>query len=227
MREILNAASSRRHSSTLARSCSIAFSVSRDGDAADALEAACRDAAATLGHATVRARGSHWTGLAIGDARLVMTDGRCAAEMAAALQCRDLVVFDRPMPPDVAPGTPRPRPALAFAAAPAAAPAWQAQAAGWLAPLGFQPVPVADTPALVVARTLAMLINEAADAVLQGVCTPEGADAAMKLGVNYPAGPFEWLRRWSVRGVTGVLQSLEDTYRGERYRISPWLRGQA
>jgi 3-hydroxybutyryl-CoA dehydrogenase len=44
---------------------------------------------------------------------------------------------------------------------------------------------------------VAMLINEAADAVQQGVCTPEGADAAMKLGVNYPAGPFEWLARWS------------------------------
>ena len=88
-------------------------------------------------------------------------------------------------------------------------------------------MPVADTPGLVVARTLAMLINEAADAVLQGVCTPEGADAAMKLGVNYPAGPFEWLQRWSVRGVIGVLQSLDDTYRGERYRVSPWLRRQA
>ena len=198
-----------------------------DGDAADALEAACRDAAATLGHATVRARGSHWTGLAIGDARLVMTDGRCAAEMAAALQCRDLVVFDRPMPSESATGSPRPRPALAFAGAPAAASAWLAQAAGWLAAFGYQPVPVADTPGLVVARTLAMLINEAADAVLQGVCTPEGADAAMKLGVNYPAGPFEWLQRWSVRGVIGVLQSLDDTYRGERYRVSPWLRRQA
>jgi 3-hydroxybutyryl-CoA dehydrogenase len=69
-----------------------------------------------------------------------------------------------------------------------------------------------------------MLINEAADAVLQGVCSPEGADAAMKLGVNYPAGPFEWLARWNVPGVMAVLQALDDTYRGERYRVSPWLR---
>ena len=75
-----------------------------------------------------------------------------------------------------------------------------------------------------VARTVAMLINEAADAVQQRVCTPEGADAAMKLGVNYPAGPFEWLARWSPAEVVQVLESLDHHYRGERYRVSPWLR---
>ncbi|MDT9151027.1 3-hydroxyacyl-CoA dehydrogenase family protein, partial [Escherichia coli] len=74
------------------------------------------------------------------------------------------------------------------------------------------------------ARTLAMLINEAADAVLQGVCTPEGADAAMKLGVNYPAGPFEWLAAWRASEVAALLDALDAHHRGERYRVSPWLR---
>ena len=69
-----------------------------------------------------------------------------------------------------------------------------------------------------------MLVNEAADAVQQGVCTPDAADAAMKLGVNYPAGPFEWLAGWSEAGVIGVLNELDLHYRGERYRVSPWLR---
>ena len=77
-----------------------------------------------------------------------------------------------------------------------------------------------------VARTLAMLINEAADAVAQRVCTPAGADVAMKLGVNYPQGPFEWLAAWSVTGVIDVLDALDAHYRGERYRVSPWLRRQ-
>jgi len=102
-----------------------------------------------------------------------------------------------------------------------------AYAAAWLAALGFAPLPVSDSPGLVVARTVAMLINEAADAVLQGVCSPAGADAAMKLGVNYPRGPFEWLADWDVAGVLGVLDALDAHYRGERYRASPWLRRRA
>jgi 3-hydroxybutyryl-CoA dehydrogenase len=130
-----------------------------------------------------------------------------------------VAVFDRPVLQPVPACT-----ALAYAVAPGASAAWPAQAAAWLAALGFAPLPVADAPGLVVARTLAMLINEAADAVLQGVCTPAGADAAMKLGVNYPAGPFEWLSAWSVDGVAAVLEALDGEYRGERYRVSPWLR---
>jgi 3-hydroxybutyryl-CoA dehydrogenase len=60
--------------------------------------------------------------------------------------------------------------------------------------------------------------------VHQGVCTADGADAAMKLGVNYPAGPFEWLAQWNIPAVIALLDSLDAHYRGERYRVSPWLR---
>jgi 3-hydroxybutyryl-CoA dehydrogenase len=101
---------------------------------------------------------------------------------------------------------------------------WAEDAPRWLAALGFAPQRLADAPGLVVARTLAMLINEAADAVHQGVCSATGADAAMKLGVNYPAGPFEWLARWDVRAVVALLDALDAHERGERYRVSPWLR---
>jgi 3-hydroxybutyryl-CoA dehydrogenase len=60
--------------------------------------------------------------------------------------------------------------------------------------------------------------------VLQGVCSEGGADAAMKLGVNYPAGPFEWLAGWSAQEIVALLDVLDAHYRGERYRASPWLR---
>ena len=101
---------------------------------------------------------------------------------------------------------------------------WLLVAIFWLAALGFSPLQLADAPGLVVARTVAMLVNEAADAVQQGVCSQAGADLAMKLGVNYPAGPFEWLARWELAAVVELLDALDAFYRGERYRVSPWLR---
>jgi 3-hydroxybutyryl-CoA dehydrogenase len=189
------------------------------GAIADFLDQAATRALAPQGWGPARARDSGWTGLSIDAARLVMTDGRCAADLVAGFGSDDVAVFDRPFVMPAASGT-----ALAFAVAHGAGSAWRMQAAAWLAALGFAPLRVADAPGLVVARTVAMLINEAADAVQQGVCTPDAADAAMKLGVNYPQGPFEWLEQWSAAEVVALLDALDAHYRGERYRVSPWLR---
>lgn len=164
-----------------------------------------------------RERSCDWVGLAVERARLVMTDGRSAKDLALAMGNADVAVFDRVL------DLPFNEKVLAYAVNPTASRSWHDQAPAWLAALGFVPQTLADTPGLVVARTVAMLINEACDAVLQGVCTEEGADAAMRLGVNYPAGPFEWLHSWGVRGVTGVIEALDATYRGERYRTSRGL----
>ncbi len=165
---------------------------------------------------------SGWTGLGVGSARLQLTDGRPALQVAAEEGIADVAVFDRPLRWPREPGTP-----LAFAVAAGAGLAWREQCAAWLAALGFTPVATGDTPGLVVARTVAMLINEAADAVQQGVCDEAAADSAMKLGVNYPAGPFEWLAAWDAGGVAGVIEALDAAYRGERYRLSPGLRRRA
>jgi 3-hydroxybutyryl-CoA dehydrogenase len=189
-----------------------------EGPLADALEAAATRALAAQGWGPARDRESGWTGLEVDGARLAMTDGRPAQVLAAHLGHAEVAVFDRLV------AVPAPSQPLAYAVNPAASPAWQAAAPAWLQALGFAPQPLADAPGLVVARTVAMLVNEAADAVLHGVCTPEGADAAMKLGVNWPAGPFEWLAAWGAAGVRGVLEALDAEYRGERYRCSPWLR---
>jgi 3-hydroxybutyryl-CoA dehydrogenase len=171
------------------------------------------------GWGPAREPGSPWVGLQVDGARLMLTDGAPASVVASRMGSTELALFDRPVLLPSAPGT-----ALAYAVHPAASAAWQAAAPAWLQALGFAPQRLADSPGLVVARTLAMLVNEAADAVLQGVCTPEGADAAMKLGVNYPAGPFEWLAAWGTPAVVQVLHALDAEYRGERYRVSPHLR---
>ena len=189
------------------------------GPIADHLEQTATAALAAQGWGPARLRNEGWTGVEVDGARLMLPEGRTATERAAELQRNDIAVFDRPVHWPCAPGT-----ALAFAAAEGCSEAWRGQSAAWLAALGFAPLPMADTPGLVVARTVAMLINEGADAVLQGVCTTDGADAAMKLGLNYPAGPFEFLARWSVAEVTALIDTLDHHYRGERYRVSPWLR---
>ena len=190
-----------------------------DDAIADHLEQAAAAVLAPQGRSPTRVRGSGWTGLAIDAARLVLTDGRSAGDRSLALDAADLAVFDRPLALPAAPGS-----ALAYAVAEGSGAAWCRQAAAWLAALGFAPLRLADAPGLVVARTVAMLINEAADAVQQGVCTPDGANTAMKLGVNYPQGPFEWLANWRVADVVALLDALDAHYRGERYRVSPWLR---
>jgi 3-hydroxybutyryl-CoA dehydrogenase len=89
-----------------------------------------------------------WTGLEVDGARLMVTDGSTAGAIAASLRRADVAVFDRlfNMPP--ADGMP-----VAFAAA---EPIWQDRAGAWLAALGFVPLPMADAPGLVVARTVAM-----------------------------------------------------------------------
>jgi 3-hydroxybutyryl-CoA dehydrogenase len=166
---------------------------------------------------------SRWNGLQTDAGELRLSDGRAATHVAAVDGVRDLAVFDLPVAPaGGAPGTPL---AIAFAAS-AAAP-WREQAAQWLRIAGWQPLAVGDAPGLVVARTVAMLINEGADAVQQGVCTCDGADLAMKLGVNHPAGPFEFLAGWHPVAVATLIDHLDSHYRGERYRVSAWLRERA
>jgi len=162
---------------------------------------------------------SEWIGLQAGDNRLQLSDGRSAGELAAELG-EDIAIFDLPLAGDSGA-------ALAWSHAQNASAQWIEDAPRWLMLFGFNPQRINDVPGLVVARTIAMLINEAADAVHQGVCDVAAADAAMKLGVNYPAGPFEWLARWDCGAVIELLDRLDAHYRGERYRVSPWLRQKA
>jgi 3-hydroxybutyryl-CoA dehydrogenase len=167
----------------------------------------------------VKAEPGDWIGIETSTLQLRLTDGRAAQQLAAQTRQRDIAVFDWPL-------SDAPQPALAYAVAAGASEGCAAQAASLLAAAGFTPLRVADAAGLVVARTVAMLINEAADAVQQGVCDANAADTAMKLGVNYPAGPFEWLARVGVGATVLLLDALFAVYRSERYRVSPWLRQQ-
>jgi len=86
---------------------------------------------------------------------------------------------------------------------------------------------IADSPGLIVMRTIAMLINEAYEAVLQGVASRDGVDLAMRFGVNYPGGPFGWARKLGAGRVLAVLDALHASTGDPRYRASLALRRDA
>jgi 3-hydroxybutyryl-CoA dehydrogenase len=82
----------------------------------------------------------------------------------------------------------------------------------------------ANTGLLIFERVLAMLINEAVDAVLMRVASPEAIDLAMTKGVNYPKGLLAWANDLGLERVLGWLDRLQAEYGEDRYRASPLLR---
>ncbi len=76
-------------------------------------------------------------------------------------------------------------------------------------------------------RVIAMLINEAAEALHWGIASRDDIDLAMTKGVNYPKGLLAWADEIGVRIVVERLDTLYDEYREERYRCSSLLRRMA
>ncbi|MDF2701200.1 MAG: 3-hydroxyacyl-CoA dehydrogenase [Rubrobacteraceae bacterium] len=72
-------------------------------------------------------------------------------------------------------------------------------------------------------RVICCVVNEAYLALSEGVATAEDIDKAMKLGANYPRGPFEWAEEIGVQSILRMLDSLRDAY-GEAYIAAPSLR---
>jgi 3-hydroxybutyryl-CoA dehydrogenase len=76
----------------------------------------------------------------------------------------------------------------------------------------------------IVDRVLAMLINEAVDAVFLRVASARDIDIAMKKGVNYPQGLLAWGEAFGLDRVLDILNHLQEEYGEDRYRPSPLLR---
>ena len=73
-------------------------------------------------------------------------------------------------------------------------------------------------------RILAMLINEAYDAVFMQVASEEDVDLAMTKGVNYPKGLIAWSKEIGPKNVLSQLEELFNFYGEDRYRPNPLLR---
>ena len=153
----------------------------------------------------------------IGETTLALTDGRTATQRAAGQHVPHLVLFDLAL--DYAKAG-----RIALAHADMAGQGSVEAAIGLFQALGKDVSVIADVPGLVVMRIMAMLANEAVEAVHTGVATPQDIDTAMMKGVNYPIGPLAWADRVGPERVLAVLDRMAHLYGEDRYRASPLLR---
>ncbi len=126
---------------------------------------------------------------------LVLADGQTSVEF------RDVVYFDLAL--DYRRAT-----RIALSASQDTSPQALAEATGLFQALGKDVSVIGDVPGMIVARTVARIVDLAYDAVAKGVATEEDIDTAMRLGVNYPLGPFEWSRRLGRTWAYGLLDDL-------------------
>ncbi len=75
-------------------------------------------------------------------------------------------------------------------------------------------------------RVISCIVNEASLANSEGVATAEDIDQAMKLGANYPKGPFEWVEEIGAQTILEKLDSLRATY-GDAYIAAPSLKARS
>jgi 3-hydroxybutyryl-CoA dehydrogenase len=83
---------------------------------------------------------------------------------------------------------------------------------------------VNDRVGMVTPRVVLMIINEACYTVQEGTANMKDIDTSMKLGTNYPFGPFEWGDRIGIKHVYETLDAVYQDTRDERYKICPLLR---
>jgi 3-hydroxybutyryl-CoA dehydrogenase len=151
-----------------------------------------------------------------GVARVALTDGRTATRRAAEEHGQDCVLVDLCL--DYAKAT-----RIGVTRAKQCRDEPYRAVVGALQKAGFTVTPMADVAGMAVMRAVAMLANEAADAVAQGIASADDVDTAVRLGTNYPQGPLLWADQLGPGFIARVLENLRAHYGDERYRVSPAL----
>lgn len=144
--------------------------------------------------------------------RLSLTDGTTATDDPFAAAVRFDLALDY-----------RTAARVALAPSPAVTEESLRSAIGLFQALGKAVSVVQDVPGMVVARTVAMLVDFAEDAVARGVASPEDVDTAMLTGVNYPRGPLAWGYALGARWVRDTLRNLHQACPTGRYAPSQAL----
>jgi 3-hydroxybutyryl-CoA dehydrogenase len=91
--------------------------------------------------------------------------------------------------------------------------------------LGYSNIEVVGSRVgLVTPRVICMIINEAFYTVQEGTANREDINQAMRLGTNYPKGPFEWCEAMGLQNVYEVLEAMYNDTKDERYKICSLLK---
>jgi len=152
--------------------------------------------------------------LRVGAAVVTLTDGRTLAERraGAAGDAAPSVLLDlaRDYATTSALGATGPSAALTDLAA-------------TLKPASIDLIALDDIAGLVVMRTIAGLVNEAADLMTWTGTRAADIDTAMRLGMAYTQGPLAWADAIGASRAVAVLANLHQHYGEPRYRRSPRL----
>jgi 3-hydroxybutyryl-CoA dehydrogenase len=118
---------------------------------------------------------------------------------------------------------PRTATRVCLAASDTAEPGTLEEAVGLFQAAGLDVSVIDDVPGLLVARTVAMLVNEAVELVARREAAGADVDVAMRLGTGYPEGLLAWGDRLGASTVAEVLIGLARAYPSGRYRVAPLL----
>lgn len=86
---------------------------------------------------------------------------------------------------------------------------------------------IKDSPGFVLQRVRAMIANLGCEMAQMGLASPGDIDLAMKLGLNYPKGPFEIADEMGPAATLRIMERLQAITGDDRYRPSLWLRRRA